>query len=52
MSGIHPDVITHKLLTCRLPKPVAQKRRRLGEEKRLAAIEETQKFYVHASLKI
>jgi len=41
---IDPDVISHKLSVCQGSKPVAQKRRKLGEERRKAAIEETEKL--------
>jgi len=36
--------MTHKLSVCIEARPVAQKKRRLGEEKRQAAIEEVQKL--------
>jgi len=31
--GIDPDIIPHKLSICREAKPIAQKRRKMGEEK-------------------
>jgi len=34
----------HKLAVCREAKPVAHKKRRLGKEKRQAAMEEVQKL--------
>jgi len=33
MSGLDPDFISHKLFVCREAKSVAQKRRKLGEER-------------------
>jgi len=44
MPIIHPNVITHKLSLCREPKPIAQKWIRLGEEKRMDVLKETQKL--------
>jgi len=44
MSRINPNVITHKLAICRSTKSITQKRRRLGEDKRMATIEETEKL--------
>jgi len=44
IPGIDPEVICHKLSVCREARPVSQKRRKLGEERRKAAIEETEKF--------
>ncbi|XP_068497948.1 uncharacterized protein [Phaseolus vulgaris] len=44
IPGIDPEVMCHKLFVCREAKPVSQKRRKLGEERRQAAIEETQKL--------
>jgi len=44
IPGIDPEVICHKLSVCRETRPVSQKRRKLGEEKRKAAIEETEKL--------
>jgi len=44
MSGINLDIVIHKLVICRSTKPIARKRRRLGEEKRLTANEETEKL--------
>jgi len=44
IPGIDPDVISHKLSVCQGAKPMAQKRRKLGEERRKAAIEETEKL--------
>jgi len=41
---IDPYVISHKLSICQGAKLVAQKRRKLGEEKRKAAIEEIEKL--------
>ena len=39
-----PGVISHKLFVCQGAKPMAQKRRKLGEERRKATIEETDKL--------
>jgi len=44
MPGIDPDVISHKLCICRKPKSVAQKRRKMGEERRKTVFEETEKL--------
>jgi len=44
MSEIDPDVISHKLFVYREAKLVAQKRRKLGEERRKVAFEETEKL--------
>ncbi|XP_025669918.1 uncharacterized protein [Arachis hypogaea] len=44
MPGINPEVICHKLATDKTIRPVAQKKRTLGEEKKQAALEETQKL--------
>jgi len=44
MPGIDPRIMTHRLSVCKEAKPVAQKKRRLGEEKRKAAMEEVQKL--------
>ncbi|XP_025636205.1 uncharacterized protein [Arachis hypogaea] len=44
MPGINPEVICHKLAIDKTILPVAQKKRNLGEEKKQAALEETQKL--------
>ena len=44
IPGIDPEVISHKLSICQGTKPVSQKRRKLGEERRKVAIEETEKL--------
>ncbi|XP_072079129.1 uncharacterized protein [Arachis hypogaea] len=44
MPGINPEVICHKLAIDKTVRPVAQKKRNLGEEKKQAALEETQKL--------
>ncbi|XP_014524451.1 uncharacterized protein LOC106780663 [Vigna radiata var. radiata] len=44
MPGIHPDIISHKLSIFRDARPVAQKKRRLGPEKRQAVDEEVRKL--------
>ena len=44
IPGIDPDVISHKLSVCQGAKLVAKKRRKLGEERRKATIEEIEKL--------
>ncbi|XP_072071889.1 uncharacterized protein [Arachis hypogaea] len=44
MPGIDPQIITHKLAINSAVRPVQQKKRKLGEEKRRASLEETQKL--------
>lgn len=44
MLGIHPSVIKHKLFVFRETRPVAQKKRRFGKEKRDAVQEEVNKL--------
>jgi len=44
MPRIDLWVMTHRLSVCKEARPVAQKKRRLGEEKRQAAIKEVQKL--------
>ncbi|XP_020963343.1 uncharacterized protein LOC110264980 [Arachis ipaensis] len=44
MPGINPEVICHKLAIDKIIRPVAQKKRNLGEEKKQAPLEETQKL--------
>ncbi|XP_068461731.1 uncharacterized protein [Phaseolus vulgaris] len=44
IPGIDPKVVCHKLSVCQEARPVSQKRRKLGEERRKAAIEETEKL--------
>ena len=44
IQGIDPNIISHKLFVCREAKPIAQKRRKLGEERRKADFEETEKL--------
>jgi len=44
IPGIDPEVICHKLSVCREARPISQKRRKLGEKRRKAAIEETEKL--------
>jgi len=44
IPGIDLKVICHKLFVCREARPVSQKRRKLGEERRKEAIEETEKL--------
>ncbi|MCI89167.1 gag-pol polyprotein, partial [Trifolium medium] len=40
MSGIDESIITHKLSLCQNAKPVSQKKRKLGDERRKAVDEE------------
>lgn len=44
MPGIHPEIISHKLSLFRDARLVAQKKRRLGSEKRQAVDEEVRKL--------
>jgi len=44
MPGIHPDVMSHKLAIFREARPVAQKKRKMGEERRKAVEEEVKKL--------
>ncbi|XP_014499249.1 uncharacterized protein LOC106760312 [Vigna radiata var. radiata] len=44
MSGIHPEVITHRLSIFREARPVTQKKRRLGTEKRAVVQKEVDKL--------
>ncbi|XP_015942775.1 uncharacterized protein LOC107468047 [Arachis duranensis] len=44
MPGINPSVITHKLAINPAARPVAQKKRNLGAEKRLASMDEAKKL--------
>ncbi|WVY97056.1 hypothetical protein V8G54_029207 [Vigna mungo] len=44
MPGIHPEVIAHKLSIFREARPIAQKKRRLGTEKRAAVQTEVDKL--------
>nr|XP_025678202.1 uncharacterized protein LOC112778047 [Arachis hypogaea] len=44
MSGIDPSVITHKLAISPATRPVSQKKRNLGTEKRLAFMAEAKKL--------
>ncbi|XP_068475225.1 uncharacterized protein [Phaseolus vulgaris] len=44
MPGVKPDVITHRLSVYEEARPVSQKKRKLGEERRKAAREETEKL--------
>jgi len=44
MPGIHPQVMSHKLSVCKAARPVAQKKRRMGEEKRVTIASEVQKL--------
>ncbi|WVZ02941.1 hypothetical protein V8G54_023747 [Vigna mungo] len=44
MPGIHPSIITHKLSVFREARPVAQKKRRFGDEKRDVVQEEVNKL--------
>jgi len=44
MPGVHPDVTSHKLATFREARPVAQKKRKMGEERRKAVEDEVRKL--------
>jgi len=44
MPGIHPDVMSHKLAIFKEARPVAQKKRKIGEERRRAVKEEVKKL--------
>jgi len=44
LPGIDPDMACHRLSTFKEAKPVAQRKRKLGEEKRKAAREESSKL--------
>ena len=44
MPGVKFDVITHRLSVYKEARPIAQKKRKLGEERRKAAREETDKL--------
>nr|XP_025693487.1 uncharacterized protein LOC112795655 [Arachis hypogaea]XP_025693488.1 uncharacterized protein LOC112795655 [Arachis hypogaea] len=44
MPGIDPQIISHKLAINSAVRPVQRKKRKLGEEKKRALLEETQKF--------
>jgi len=44
MPDIDPRVISHRLSVCKEARPIAQKKRRMGEEKRNAAAMEVQKL--------
>jgi len=44
MSGIDPRVMCHRLSVCKEARPVAQKKRRMGEKKRNAVEMEVQKL--------
>lgn len=44
MPGIHPSIISHKLTVCPQAKPVAQRKRRMGEELRAVVKTEVKKL--------
>ena len=44
MPGMSPDVITHRLSIFKETRPISQKKRNLGDKKRLAAKEEADKL--------
>jgi len=44
VPGVHPDIITHRLSVYKEARPVAQKKRNYGEDKRLAARSEADKL--------
>ena len=44
MPGVDPRVMSHRLFVCKEARPVAQKKRRMGKERRNAAALEVQKL--------
>ncbi|XP_014511473.1 uncharacterized protein LOC106770166 [Vigna radiata var. radiata] len=46
MPGIHPSIMSHRLSLFREARPIAQKKRKMGEEKRKAVREEVRKLQV------
>ncbi|XP_014523638.1 uncharacterized protein LOC106779933 [Vigna radiata var. radiata] len=44
MPGIHPSIMAHRLSLFREARPIAQKKRKMGEEKRRAVQEEVRKL--------
>ncbi|XP_014521800.1 uncharacterized protein LOC106778352 [Vigna radiata var. radiata] len=46
MPGIHPSIMSHRLSLFREARPVAQKKRKMGEEKRRVVQEEVRKLQV------
>ena len=44
VPGVHPDIITHRLSVYKEARPVAQKKRNHGEDKRLATRSEAEKL--------
>jgi len=44
MPGVDPSIILHKLSMFKDARPVAQKKRKLGEEKRTTVREEAKKL--------
>jgi len=44
VPGVHPDIISHRLSVYKEARPVAQKKRNYGEDKRLAARNEAEKL--------
>jgi len=44
MPDIHPNVMSHKLAIFREARPVAQKKKKMGEERRKAVEEEVRKL--------
>jgi len=44
VPGVSPDIITHRLSVYKEAIPIAQQKRKLGEERRNAAWEETEKL--------
>jgi len=45
MPTIHPGIIYHKLAICPEAKPISQKKRKMGEERRKAVKEEVKKIF-------
>ncbi|XP_014497027.1 uncharacterized protein LOC106758609 [Vigna radiata var. radiata] len=46
MPGIHPSIMSHRLSLFKEVRPIAQKKRKMGEEKRKAVQEEVKKLQV------
>jgi len=49
MSGIHPNIICHKLAICPQAKSISQKKRKMGEERHKVVKEEVDKL-LHANI--
>jgi len=44
MPGVSPDIITHRLFVYKEAKPTAQKKWKMGEEKRVVVRQEADKL--------